>query len=110
VYRPEVRRRVGDAPTRPIDSAAERRRQNYALTLYETNVSGARALLRFLRSELDALALAKQLKDGAADRAAMKEVFDPAFIADKPEALVNEKPCDRAGRHTRVLRMSPAVC
>jgi hypothetical protein len=39
----------------------------------------------------------------------MKEVFDPAFIADKPETLVDQKPCDRAGRHTRVLRMFPAV-
>jgi hypothetical protein len=80
-----------------------------ALTFYETNVSGARALLRFLRSELDALTFAEQLEDGAANRAAMKEVFDPTFIADKPEPLVDEKPCDGAGRHTRVLRMFPAV-
>ena len=64
----------------------------------------ARPLLRFLRSELDALTLAEQLKNGAADGAAMKEVLDSAFIADKPEPLVDEEPCDRAGRHTRVLR------
>jgi hypothetical protein len=79
------------------------------LAFYETDVAGARTLLRFLRSELDALTFSKQLEDGAADRAAMKEVFDPAFIADKPETLVDEKPCDRTGRHTRVLRMFPAV-
>jgi hypothetical protein len=79
------------------------------LTLYETNVTGARSLLRLLRSELDALTLAKQLKNGAPNRAAMKEVLDSAFIADKPETLVDQKPCDRAGRHTRVLRMFPAV-
>jgi len=80
------------------------------LTFYETNVAGAGTLLRFLRSELDALAFSKQLEDGAADRAAMKEVFDSALIADKPETLVDQKPCDRTGRHTRVLRMFPAVC
>jgi hypothetical protein len=80
------------------------------LTLYETNVSGARTLLRFLRSELDALSFAKQLEDGAPDRAAMKEMLDASLIADKPETLVDQKPCDRTGRHTRVLRMFPAVC
>jgi hypothetical protein len=39
----------------------------------------------------------------------MEEVFDPSLIADKPEPLVDEKPCDRAGWHTPVLRMFPAV-
>jgi hypothetical protein len=96
-------------PTKPIDSGAERRRQVRTLPLYETNVPSARTLLRLLRSELDALTFAKQLEDGAADGAAMKKVFDPPFIADKPETLVDEKPCDRAGRHTPVLRMFPAV-
>jgi hypothetical protein len=90
----------------PAPSGAGRKN----LTFYEANVAGARSLLRFLRSELDTLTLAKQLEDGAPDRAAMKEMFDPAFIADKPETLVDQKPCDRAGRHTRVLRMFPAVC
>ena len=79
------------------------------LTFYETDVSGAWTLLRILRSELDALTFAEQLEHRAANRAAMKEVFDPAFIADEPEPFVDEKPCDRAGRHTRVLRMFPAV-
>jgi hypothetical protein len=31
----------------------------------------------------------------------MEEVLDAAFIADEPEALVNEEACDCAGRHTR---------
>ena len=30
----------------------------------------------------------------------MEEVFNSAFIADESEALVDEKPCNRAGRHT----------
>jgi hypothetical protein len=79
------------------------------LTLYETNISGARSLLRFLRSELDALTFAEQLKDGAADGAAMEEVFDSSLIADKSKSLVDQEPCDRAGRHTPVLRMFPTV-
>ena len=79
------------------------------LTFYEANVSCARTLLRILRSELDALTFAEQLENGAADRTPMEEVLDSAFIADKPETLVDQEPCDRAGRHTRVLRMFPAV-
>jgi hypothetical protein len=79
------------------------------LPFYETNVAGARTLLRLLRGELHALSFAKQLEDGAPNRAAMEEVFDSSLIADKPETLVDQKPCDRAGRHTRVLRMFPAV-
>ena len=35
----------------------------------------------------------------------MKEVFDSPFIADEPEPLVDQEPCDCAGRHARVLRM-----
>jgi hypothetical protein len=90
-----------------MDSGADRRRQE-VLTLYKANVAGARSLLRFLRSELDALAFAQQLKYCAPDRAAMKEMLDSPFIADKPETLVDQKPCDRPGRHA-ALRMFPAV-
>src|SRR5580704_5899544 len=73
----------------------------------EPNVSGARALLRFLRSELDALALAQQLENGAADGTAMEEVFDTSLIADESKTLVDQEPCDCAGRHARVLRLFP---
>jgi hypothetical protein len=79
------------------------------LTLYEADVSGARPLLRFFRSELDALTFAQQLKNRAADGAAMKEVLDSTFIANEPEAFVDQEPCDRAGRHTRVLRSSHPI-
>ena len=79
------------------------------LTLYETNIAGARSLLRLLRSELHALTFAQQLKNCAADGAAMEEVFDSSLIADKPESLVDQEPCDRAGWHTPVLRMFPTV-
>jgi hypothetical protein len=79
------------------------------LTFYESNISGARSLLRILRSELDALTFAEQLENGAADGAAMEEVFDSSLIADKPESLVDQEPCDRAGWHTPVLRMFPTV-
>ena len=108
-YRSEVRRRCRELRRRgrwiPAPGGAGRE----DLTLYETNISGARPLLRFLRSEFHALAFAKQLENSAADGAAMKEVFDSSLIADKPETLVDQKPCDRAGRHARVLRMFPAV-
>jgi hypothetical protein len=92
-----------------MEASAERRRREERLTFDEPDVPGARSLLRFLRSELDALTLAKQLEHCAADRAAMEEVLDATLIADKPETLVDQETCDRAARHTRVLRMLPAI-
>src|SRR6266567_2625984 len=76
------------------------------LTFDQANVAGARSLLRILRSELHTLAFAKQLEHRAANGAAMKKMFDSAFIADKSESLVDEEPRDRPGWHTRVLRCS----
>ena len=66
---------------------ADRRRDS--LTLYEADISGARALLRILRSELDALTFAEQFENGAANGAAMEEVLDPSFVANEPETLVD---------------------
>ena len=43
---------------------------------------------------------AQQLEHRAADRAAVEEVLDPAFVADEPEAFVDEEPCDCPGWHT----------
>lgn len=74
------------------------------LAFDEPNFPGSRPLGRFLGRELDALALAKQLEDGAAYRAAMEEVLDPSLVPDETEPLVDEKSRDRPGRHTRVLR------
>jgi hypothetical protein len=59
------------------------------LTFDQPNVSRARALLRVLRSEFDALTLAQQLEHGTADRAAVEEVFDPTLVADEPEPFVD---------------------
>ena len=67
----------------------------------QADVAGARTFLGIFRSELDALAFAQQLEHRAADRAAVEEVFDPAFVADEPEPLVDEEPCDCPGWHTR---------
>src|SRR5262245_38895667 len=65
----------------------------------QPDVSGARALLGFFGRELHALALAQQLEHRAPYGAAVKEVFNPAFIADEPKSLVNQEPCDCPGRH-----------
>src|SRR5258708_5928420 len=58
--------RTRTRPTRWGARAAPR------LRFDEPDVAGARALLRFLRSELDALAFAQQLENGAADGATME--------------------------------------
>ena len=55
----------------------------------ETNVAGARPLLRILRGKLDPLTLAQELEHGTADRAAVEKVLNPALVADEPEPLVD---------------------
>jgi hypothetical protein len=70
----------------------------------QTDFASARTLARLFRRELDTLTFAQQLEHGAPDRAAVEEVLDSAFVADEAEALVDQKPSDRPGWHTRVLR------
>ena len=38
----------------------------------------------------------------------MKEVFDSSLITNESKPLVDQEPCDCAGRHARVLRLFPA--
>src|SRR4051812_44959391 len=70
----------------------------------EPDFSGPGSLAGFFLRELNPLAFAQQLEHGASDRAAVKEMFDSAFVADESEPLVDQKASDRSGRHTRVLR------
>src|SRR5262245_61211741 len=58
-----------------------------------------RAFGRFLGRELDALALAEQLEDRAADGRAVEKMLDAAFVANEPEAFVNQESCNRAAGH-----------
>src|SRR5256885_2046273 len=77
------------------------------LPLDQPHVTGARALLRFFRSEFDTLAFAQQLEHRPANRAAMEEVFDAAFVSNEAEPLVNEEACDCPGWHIRSPPFSP---
>jgi hypothetical protein len=70
----------------------------------QSNFSGPGTLAGFLWRELHALPFAEELEHRTAHRASVKEVFDSAFIADEPEALVDQKSRDRSRWHTRVLR------
>src|SRR5262249_46945551 len=72
--------------------------------LDEADVARARALDGFLGRELDALTFAQQFEHRAAHGAAMEEVLHAALVANEPEPLVDQEPCNCAGRHTRVLR------
>ena len=65
----------------------------------EPNVAGAWSLLRIFRCELYTLSLAQQLEHGTADGTAVEKMFNPAFVADEPEPLVDEEPCDCPGWH-----------
>ena len=53
----------------------------------QPDITGARALLGFLRSELHALAFAEQLEHRTANGAAVKEMLKPALVADEPKPL-----------------------
>src|SRR4030095_9359419 len=79
-----------------------------SLAFNQSNVPGARAFRRLLRSELDALPFAEQLEYRRPHGAAVEEVFDPALVANKAEAFVDEQACDGAGRHSRVPPMTKA--
>src|SRR5580765_5132638 len=67
----------------------------------QSNVAGAWSLLGILRGKLDALALPQQLEHGTAHRTAMEKVFNAAFVADEPEPLVDQEPCNCPGWHSR---------
>jgi hypothetical protein len=74
------------------------------LTFDQSNVASARALGRFFDLEFDSLTLAQELEDGAANRAAVKEMLDSGFVSNETEPLVDQKSSDGTRRHTRVLR------
>src|SRR5918993_5720244 len=66
----------------------------------QSHVSCARALAGVLGVEFDALTFAQQLEHGAANGAAMEEVFNARLIADEPKTLVDEKASNSSRRHT----------
>jgi hypothetical protein len=74
------------------------------LAFDQANVACPRALGRVLDLEFDSLTFAQELEDGAANRAAVKEMLDPALVADETEPLVDQKASDGTRRHTSVLR------
>jgi hypothetical protein len=88
---------------RGVISPARRERWQ-ASAFDQSDFSGARTFAGFLGREFHALALTQELEHGTAHRASVKEVFDSAFVADEPEALVDQKSSDRSRWHTRVLR------
>jgi len=66
----------------------------------QPNVTRARTLLGVLLSELNALTFAQKLKHRPPNRAAVEEMLDTAFVADKPEPFVDEESRDGAGWHS----------
>src|SRR6478672_7219833 len=65
------------------------------LTFDQANLTGAGTLAGLLGREFHPLAFAQQLEHRTPNRAAVEEMLDAAFVADKPEALVDQQPCDR---------------
>jgi len=70
----------------------------------QAHFTRARTFAGFFRRELYALSFAQELEHCSANRAAVKEVLNPAFVPDEAEALVDQEASDRPGWHTRVLR------
>src|SRR3954464_4557687 len=97
-----TRRRIGGntgegSPRRTVHPPRSERQ--WALAFDQPDFTGPRALARFLGRELYPLALPEELEHGATHGAAVKEVLDTAFIADKSEPLVDQKPSNRPGWH-----------
>ena len=70
--------------------------------LEQANFTGARPLGGVLDGELNALALTEQFEHGPADRGPVEEVLDAAFVANKPETLINQQSRNRAVGHDGV--------
>ena len=77
---------------------------NRKLAFYEADITSAGAFGGFLRAEFHPLPFTQQLENGAPNCAAVKEMFDPALIADETEPFVDEQASNCPGRHTRILR------
>jgi hypothetical protein len=96
----------GELRTAEIGKPAPRGAGVMRLALDQTDITRARSLGRFLGLELDALSLAKQFEHRSADGASVEEMLYPSLVANEPESFVDEEPCNRPGRHTRILRMA----
>jgi len=94
----------GELRTAEIEKPAPRGAGVRRLALDQADITRAWSLGRFLGLELDALSLAKQFEHRSADRASVEEMLYPSLVANEPESFVDEEPCNRTGRHTRVLR------
>jgi hypothetical protein len=94
----------GELRKAEIEKPAPRGAGVTRLALDQTDITRAWSLGRFLGLELDTLSLAKQFEHRSADRASVEEVLYPSLVANEPESFVDEEPCNRTGRHTRVLR------
>jgi hypothetical protein len=77
------------------------------LAFDQPNVAGPRTLGGLFNLEIHPLAFAQELEDGAADCAAMEEVFDTTLVTNKAEAFIYQKASDSTRRHTRVLPERP---
>ena len=72
----------------------------HCLRVEQSHVSSTRSLAGILGTELDTLAFAEQLEDGAANGAAVEEVFNARLIANEAEAFVDEQASNGSRRHT----------
>jgi hypothetical protein len=81
---------AGDRAQSDCGFAANPQSSRPDLSFDQSDVAGARALLRVLRCEFHALALAEQLEHCTPHRTAMEEVLDTAFVSDKSETLVDQ--------------------
>ncbi len=81
-----------------------------ALALNRADVSGARALGRFLDAELDPLALPKRLEHPVPYSALMEKMLDAGLIADEAETLVGQETHDRAAGHGNPPLLEPVRC
>src|SRR5262249_27636758 len=81
-------------------SAAPGRSCRSASAFDQPDFAGARPFAGLFRRELHPLSFAQQLEHGAADRAAVEEVFDSTLVTNETKALVDQQARDRPGWHS----------
>jgi hypothetical protein len=71
-----------------------------ASTLYQSDLTGARALGRILLGEFHALAFSQQFEHRTPHGATVEEMLCPTLIAYKAKAFIDEETRNRPGLHT----------
>src|SRR4051812_45523853 len=87
---------VGRDARKPGTERGPRTRTGVRSAFDQPDFTGAGSLTGLFGREFHPLAFAQELEDRSPHGTAVKEMLDPAFVADEAEPFVDQQPSDRA--------------